>query len=541
MSDTKIIINQIAPIVLTVYNRPWHTEKTLRALKANDLADQSILYIYSDGPKPLASPVDIEKIENVRQIAKSEKWCKEVHVIESSSNMGLVNSFVKGVTEIVNRYGKVIVLEDDQITSKGFLKYVNEALELYKNDQQVMHISAYMYPAKFKCKETTFFLNIQSCPGWGTWKRAWDHYNHDAADHLKYFSQSKKLKKKFDIEGHAYFFAQLQKNVETTNFSFAVRWYASCLRSGGLSLFPAKSLVKNIGMDGTGVHCEPTTMYDVEPVDYLEIEKIPIVENELVRKSVDAFYKRNLKKRHSYSLKVMLKSALRILGAGKIKELLRWCLKKVYPELALFTSEKVGWSTINSYHENSEISDKTKLYPPYHTLESRIGDYTYITKGSWICNTSIGKFCSIGPNFYCGWGMHPVDGISTSSMFYSTAKQNGTTLCKHNKIQDRKPVQIGNDVFIGMNVTILDGVTVGDGAVIGAGTVVSKDVPPYAIVVGNPMRILRYRFSEDTIKKLLEIAWWDWPLEALQKVEEHFFDVEGFISKNEAYKITNIY
>jgi acetyltransferase-like isoleucine patch superfamily enzyme len=115
-------------------------------------------------------------------------------------------------------------------------------------------------------------------------------------------------------------------------------------------------------------------------------------------------------------------------------------------------------------------------------------------------------------------------------MFYSTSKQNGVSLCSHNKVEERKPVDIGNDVFIGMNVTILDGVTVGDGVVIGAGTLVSKDIPPYAIVVGNPMRILRYRFSEEVINELLKIEWWNWSPDKLQEVEKQFFDVEGFVA-----------
>jgi acetyltransferase-like isoleucine patch superfamily enzyme len=522
-------IMELAPIVLFVYNRSYHAQQTLEALSANDLADQSTLYIYSDGPKSLASPEDIKKIEGVREFIKSKKWCKTVNVIEAPYNIGLANSFVKGVSEVVNKHGKVIVLEDDQITSRGFLRYMNEALELYADDPQVMHISAYMYPAKFESKTTTFFLSIQSCPGWGTWKRAWDHYNPDAGDHLQYFSRDKNLIKEFDIDGHAYFFYQLKKNVEIPNYSFAVKWYASCIRAGGLSLFPARSLVRNNGMDGTGEHCQPTNMYDVEPVEYLEIEKIPIIENKEVRKSVDLYYKQHLKKKFSFSPKVFLKSSLRKMGTGKVKNMLRWGLKKIYPELGLFTSNKVGWSTIDSYLEKSMISEKVKLNPPYHTLEVKIEEYTYISRNSWICNTSIGKFCSIGPNFHCGWGMHPVDGISTSPMFYSTSKQNGTTLCTYDKFLERKPVKIGNDVFIGMNVSILDGVTIGNGAVIGAGTVVSKDVPPYAIVAGTPMRIIRYRFSEETIQKLQELAWWDWPLEKLKLIEENFFDVDTFV------------
>ena len=114
-------------------------------------------------------------------------------------------------------------------------------------------------------------------------------------------------------------------------------------------------------------------------------------------------------------------------------------------------------------------------------------------------------------------------------MFYSTRKQNGISLSSNDKAVERKRVIIGNDVFIGMSVTILDGVTVGDGAVIGAGAVVSKDIPPYAIAVGNPVQIIRYRFPEHIRTRLREIKWWDFPDEKLALVEKHFFDVEEFL------------
>jgi GT2 family glycosyltransferase len=320
-----------APIVLFVYNRSDHASQTLEALSANDLADQSTLFIYSDGPKPQASEDDIQKINSVRQLIKSKKWCKEVHIIESAANLGLAVSFVRGVTEVVNRYGKVIVLEDDQLTGKGFLRYMNEALELYKDDEKVMHVSGYMYPAKTKSKKTTMFLSVQSCPGWGTWKRAWEHFNPDAADHVRYFSKSKKLIKKFNLDGHAFFFEHLKRNAEEKNYSFAVLWYASCIRAGGLSLFPARSLVKNNGFDGSGVHCTPWTkrLYDVETVDYLEIEKIKVVEDKKVRKSIDLIFKEHFFKKNHDSIRKKLKSSLRKMGAGKVKHFIQQNYKRI--------------------------------------------------------------------------------------------------------------------------------------------------------------------------------------------------------------------
>lgn len=183
------------------------------------------------------------------------------------------------------------------------------------------------------------------------------------------------------------------------------------------------------------------------------------------------------------------------------------------------------------YARSCSISKKSKIYSPYHLRRCNVGDYTYIAVNSRISVTDIGKFCSIGPNFVCGWGLHPTDTVSTAPMFYSTQKQNGTTLSKENKIKERKRIHIGNDVFIGVNVTVLDGVTIGDGAIIGAGAVVSKDIPPYAIAVGCPIKILRYRFSEEQRAKLQRLKWWDWNMDNLQLVEKHFFDVDKFLEE----------
>lgn len=181
---------------------------------------------------------------------------------------------------------------------------------------------------------------------------------------------------------------------------------------------------------------------------------------------------------------------------------------------------------------NSTISPKAKVYPRYAVVDSQIGDYTYIAQNAIIHHSSIGKFCSIGPNLVCGWGIHPTHGISTSPMFYSTVRQNGTTFSEKDKVEEIKRISVGNDVFIGMNVTILDGITIGNGAVVGAGCVVSKDIEPYAIVVGNPMRVIKHRFEKETIQQLLKTNWWDWSSdEQLQEIEKHIFDVDLFLEK----------
>ena len=215
---------------------------------------------------------------------------------------------------------------------------------------------------------------------------------------------------------------------------------------------------------------------------------------------------------------------------NKIYGTIKKYMLRSFPELLVM--ESPGRSLIDFHVCDEALNGKqVKIYPPSSVLDSTIGDYTYVSQNSHISRTTIGKCCSIGPNLLCGWGIHPLNTISTHPMFFSTEKQNGMTLSAEDKIKERKEIKIGNDVFIGANVTILDGVTIGDGAVIGAGAVVSKDIPPYAVAVGCPIRIIRYRFPEEIRNKLLEIQWWNFSEDNLQDVERMIFNVGGFIEK----------
>lgn len=177
------------------------------------------------------------------------------------------------------------------------------------------------------------------------------------------------------------------------------------------------------------------------------------------------------------------------------------------------------------------ISEHAKLYEPYSLANVSVGDGTYISSNSRISMTTIGKYCSIGPDLSCGWGIHPLNGISTSPMFYSTGKQNGRTLVTSNTFNERERIYIGHDVFIGRNVIILDGMKIGDGAVIGAGAVVSKNIPPYAIAVGSPIKVVKYRFDPGVIEQLLILQWWNQDERILQKVAKYNFDIPAFLKE----------
>lgn len=254
-------MQKFAPITLFVYNRPEHTRRTLQFLKQNQYAAESRLFIFSDGPKNSSQH---ENVNAVRELIKKVEGFKSVEVFECKENLGLANSVINGVSQLLKDYGRVIVFEDDLITSPYTLKYFNEALDLYENEEKVMHIGAYMYPLAAEQAESlpeTFFYRVSSSWGWATWSRAWKHFNPDIDNLIKQFNPEKKHQ--FSIEGTMNFWKQMREFKSGKNNSWAIRWYASIFLKGGLTLNPTYSLVNNIGHDGTGVHSGKNNIYTV--------------------------------------------------------------------------------------------------------------------------------------------------------------------------------------------------------------------------------------------------------------------------------------
>jgi GR25 family glycosyltransferase involved in LPS biosynthesis len=242
----------LAPIVLFVYNRPDHTQKVLDALKNNPEAKDSELFVYSDGAKENTTESEMEHIEETRQVIKSLVGFKSVTLIESNVNKGLANSIIEGVTEIVNKYGRIIVLEDDIVTSSGFLKYMNDALEVYSNIKKVMHISAYVFPFNDTKKKYVFFSKPTTCWGWATWKDSWKHFEKNVDKQIDLLEKSNNwdeftLKNTIPSYKH-----QLFQNKDGYINTWAIFWYASVFLMNGTSLHPSISLVNNIGLDGSG-------------------------------------------------------------------------------------------------------------------------------------------------------------------------------------------------------------------------------------------------------------------------------------------------
>src|SRR5690554_2038285 len=168
------IMNSLAPIVLFTYNRPDHTHKTVEALKMNKLAKESLLFIFSDGAK---CEKDTEAVYNLREYLKGIDGFKSIEIIERKENYGLKRSIIDGVSTVVNEYGKVIVVEDDVVTSPTFLNYMNSALSYFENVKKVWHISGWTPRIKTANLPDFFFWRIMNCYGWGTWADRWSNYS----------------------------------------------------------------------------------------------------------------------------------------------------------------------------------------------------------------------------------------------------------------------------------------------------------------------------------------------------------------------------
>lgn len=270
-------MNNLAPIVLFTYNRLDHTRQTVEALRGNLYAKESVLYIYSDAPKTDAAA---GAVQAVRDYLHTIDGFREVHIVLREENWGLARNIMDGVTEIVNQYGKIIVLEDDIVTSKYFLKYMNDALEIYKDAPQVMNISAYICPIATADLPESFFMHFSYCWGWATWKHAWGLFERAPKKLIQEFTKEDIYH--FTLEGTVDYWQQVVANEGGSLYTWAVFWGASIFQNNGLTLIPRDSLTLNVGMDGTGEHCNVTEEYasvvKLDPVRLfpLEIQELPL-------------------------------------------------------------------------------------------------------------------------------------------------------------------------------------------------------------------------------------------------------------------------
>ena len=240
-----------APIALFAYNRPEHTRQAVEALRRNRLASSSELHVFSDGPRtPEAAP----RVREVRSYLRTIDGFASVKLHEREQNFGLAASVIDGVTRLCGVAGRVIVVEDDLLVAPGFLSYMNAALDRYGDEARVMQVSGYMFPVDMGAATDSFFLPFTTSWGWATWARAWAAFD-PLMRGLEALSRQRALKDAFNLGGAYDYYGMLRRQQRGEVDSWAIRWYFSVFMRNGLTLYPARTLVQNIGFDGSGTHC----------------------------------------------------------------------------------------------------------------------------------------------------------------------------------------------------------------------------------------------------------------------------------------------
>ena len=245
-----------APIAVFAYNRPRHVGQVLEGLRRNPEAGDCDLFVYSDAPGAAAAA---SAVGEVRRVIRGASGFRSVSIIEREENFGLARSIIAGVSDLVARFGEVVVLEDDLVPSPHFLRYVNDALNQYRDEARVVSVHGYAYPVKVALPET-FFLRGADCWGWATWARGWQVFEPDGRRLLSEL-KARKLTDEFDLEGSYPFTRMLEDQIEGKNDSWAVRWHAAAFLRGLLTLYPGRSQVQNIGVDGSGSNAGRTSEF----------------------------------------------------------------------------------------------------------------------------------------------------------------------------------------------------------------------------------------------------------------------------------------
>ncbi|MGG0510616.1 sugar transferase [Priestia megaterium] len=284
-------MENLAPVILFVYNRPDKTYETLQALKKNHFAEESDLYIFSDGARDSSQ---IENVNKVRKIISEVKGFKRVRLFLEENNKGLANSVIDGVSQIIRKHEKVIVLEDDLITSKFFLRYMNEGLNYYQKNSDIWSMSGYTPSINLPDDyHERIYITPRGCSwGWGTWRDRWEKIDWQIADYEK-FKKDGKAKKQFNKSGND-MCIMLENQMKGFIDSWAIRWCYNQFQRGSYTIYPTVSFVENTGITGESTHGSLSNRYSTTLIENYDMKFKDLPLNEKILKEFSSFYHMNL-------------------------------------------------------------------------------------------------------------------------------------------------------------------------------------------------------------------------------------------------------
>jgi acetyltransferase-like isoleucine patch superfamily enzyme len=490
----------LAPIALFAYNRPKHLARTVAALLRDPLAGASDLHVFCDGAK---SPAAEAAVREVRAFVRSITGFRSIAVVEQTRNIGLANSIIAGVTALCDRFGRVIVLEDDILVTPGFLDFMNAALTRYVDDERVMQVTGYMFPIRSEASRSALFLPLISCWGWATWKRAWDGFDTAMSGYAE-IERDPAMQSRFDLSGSYRYFDMLQRQRRGELDSWGIRWYLSVFLRGGLVLWPPRSLVANIGFDGSGTHgaallpqIEAATPPPEHEARYELPEDIAIDDARLaeIGRSLAA---------------AQAPASTASTAAMRFRALLGQLCPPILLALWRRRRPRPAPLSVSQCGRNSEVSGPVEmragsgfisvgdncLIEAHLVAEARtsrivIGNNVYIGGGTTVdCVDSIEIGDDVLISYQClllDSDGHSTDLDSRRSELPRWKESRG----RNWTAASTRPIRIGNGAWLGARTIILKGVEIGEGAVIGAGSVVTKSVAAYTLAGGNPARIIR--------------------------------------------------
>lgn len=496
-------ISNLAPIVLFTYNRLDHTRQTIEALKDNVYAADSEIYIYSDAPK---NEKATNSVSAVREYLKTVNGFRKVIIIQREENWGLAKNIIDGVTNIIEKYGKIIVLEDDIVTSKYFLKYMNDGLKIYEDMPKVMAISGYTEEIKDTILPDTFFLPWTSCWGWATWSRTWRLFKRNPKELVERFSQDDIGR--FNIDNSYDFWSQVVSNANGKLDTWAIFYYALVFENAGLVLYSHHSMSSNIGFDGSGEHCGRDEPFQHSVVQNTSVNKFfigEIKENELI---VDSFKKKYRNMYKKKSLLVRCTSFIKNEGflaipfkviekINYVKEYI-WnskqknkCISGGGTRFYLTSSVDNCSVDISRIQIGNRCNIRGQLFTFPYAGQIQIGNDCYIGEGSriWAENSVV-----IGDNVLIAHNVdihdsndHPIEPKCRREHYHD--------ICTVGFLEKydlhSKPIKIKDNAWIGFGACVMKGVTIGRNSIVAAHAVVVKDVPDNVVVAGNPAQIVR--------------------------------------------------